>query len=100
MAICIEIRKYNEDNNVYVYEVNNLDETLCNFFVVLCPKNNKKTIYEDRDLKQLLRVVDLNNTHELISVPGIAPFFYVRVIMRCMRALRENHFPERMGYCA
>lgn len=100
MAICINIDKCIGIKKDFVYHVETVDRGGFDFYVVISSEQNTIAFYVDQDLKQLLRVVDLNNPKETIDVPCIDSMISARVIGQCARALRENGFPKSIGYYA
>lgn len=100
MAICIDIVKYREEKDLHIYQVNKIGQISYEFYVALSPENNTIAFYADKDLKNLLKIIDLNNPKETIDVPCIDSMISARVIGQCARALRENNFPKSIGYYA
>lgn len=99
MAICIHIIKCGEmENNKHVYHVCDIGKDSCEFYVVISADEKTISLYMDQELKSLLRVFDIKNPDEKLSVPELDHRVVGRVMMRCLRALRDNHFPRSISY--
>lgn len=98
MAICIHITKCYEAGESHIYHVRNIGADMYEFYVALSAEKQTISFYKDQELKHLLKVIDVNDPTQTIEVDGIPSGTTGRVIMRCLRALRENNFSESMGY--
>lgn len=100
MAICIHIDKYKTIDECYVYHVTTTDRGAANFYMILNSFDKIIVFYLDEQLTKLIGVVYLNNPDEKIYIDGIDFSIAVRAVMQGGRAIRENLFPDHIGFYA
>jgi len=100
MAICIDIIKRGEVGDLHIYYVNKIGADRYEFYVAISAEKQTISFYKDQELKHLLKVIDVNDPNNTIGTPGIPSMIIGCVLTKCLRALRENHFPQSMGYYA
>lgn len=100
MAICILIYKCGEVGDQHVYCVRDVDSDADDFYVALSAGKKVISFYRDSELKLLLRMIDMENPDEKISVPEISTKTVCCVLRKCLEALDNNSFPLKMSYQA
>ncbi len=99
MGIYVKIRKIlNENNNLYYLVEDEYHEK--NFYISINLNKKNITFYNTKKFVNPIKTIDLTNPEEIFNVPGIDGKMLGPVIIKVIRALNDNDFPEIMDYCS
>ncbi len=100
MGIYIGIKKCKEQDNVHYYFVDPDKVMKPDFYIGINPTSNKTLFYWDTTFSNSFGEIDFNDLHKKVIINEIDPKVLHVVVIRSLKALRENNFPDSMSYCA
>lgn len=100
MGKLIKIEKDSVLDSLHYYLVTTEDFKAGSLFIGIDAQNKLISFYIDKNFEKPLKVVNLNNPHEKISIPEIDPRLMWPAIGQAKKAIENNSFPKRIDYCA
>jgi hypothetical protein len=99
MGVYIKIKKMIEKNSIGYYLVSTKDFGGAEFYIGIDKKKRLIKFYLTKDLSNPIKVIDCNKRNEPIGIlPGIDVSILGRVIMKAIKALGLEIFPDYLSY--
>ncbi len=99
MECFILIRKVSDGNNVHYYAVFKKDnEKEISYYIGLDSDRKKIYFYKDNLFKNPLCIYDQHQDRFEKTDPEMLPLLNGKVIMKALRTLRNNYFPQSISW--
>jgi hypothetical protein len=102
MGIWVKIRKLHASENIGDYVIlkpNDSDDA--DFYMRIDRKNRKLCFYSSSDFTNAIMVVDSNDGDiPMGELPGVSMIQYSRALLRGIKALDGNTWPDSLDYMA
>jgi hypothetical protein len=99
MGRLVEITKVNSAEGCFTYHVH--EEGRPDFYMRICPEENKVYFYAKNEFSKPDGVVDFNLENNSVIFPGFpsrAPI--LPALGKAYKAIKANEFPDHLDYCA
>lgn len=100
MGLYLGVKKFFENPNEVVYEVESKDFGGVHYFIYVKKGERRIKFFEDSTLKIFLGEVDLDKPDEPIKIKGISGRAIWHGISKLIKCMELNEYKEYLDYCA
>ena len=99
MAINIKIQKHSVIGDTGYYKIDTQDFGGAHFYIGIDKKNKNIKFYISDPFNDPIKMIDCKNENAPIgSLPGVDISILGRVVMRALKVMKGNDFPEYISY--
>lgn len=98
MACGIYVKKIFENINRVTYEANANDYGGLHYFISVNKGEDRIFIYKDKNLTEMLGLIDLAKLDEVIKIPGVPNQALWFSVIRLIKNMKQNIFPNSLDY--